>query len=281
MGSRGTITHLDANEVRQRIADHQERDYLLIDVRQPQEYQSGHIPGARLLPLPELEQRTEELRAQSGKELVFYCRSGARSMRAATYAASALHLPRVHNLVGGISAYQGEVLPDLPRLRATQLGGTAKDVLERALEMEKGTYDLYTRLRACFPAGEVGADLEELARAEVAHARSLYRTLQQLGNAPAEDFAAHFERRTGSLVESGAPLAEVVEQAQQAGQQGTLHLLELALELELRAHDMYKSLASESDMETSRDTLLDLAQQEKRHAQAIATKLGRMANPAR
>ena len=38
-----------------------ERNYLLIDVRQPREYAEGHIPGAQLIPLPEIENRIGEL----------------------------------------------------------------------------------------------------------------------------------------------------------------------------------------------------------------------------
>ena len=34
-----------------------ERNYLLIDVRQPQEYAAGHIAGAQLIPLPEIEEQ--------------------------------------------------------------------------------------------------------------------------------------------------------------------------------------------------------------------------------
>ena len=36
-------------------------EYTLLDVRQPKEYQAGHIPGAKLIPLPELNDRLEEI----------------------------------------------------------------------------------------------------------------------------------------------------------------------------------------------------------------------------
>jgi rhodanese-related sulfurtransferase len=47
-------------------------DVVVIDVRPPQEYQSGHLPFARSLPLSELKQRLAELPAD--KEIVAYCR---------------------------------------------------------------------------------------------------------------------------------------------------------------------------------------------------------------
>jgi len=40
---------------------HKEKEYRLIDVRQPDEYSDGHIPGALLWPLDELEDRVSEL----------------------------------------------------------------------------------------------------------------------------------------------------------------------------------------------------------------------------
>ena len=36
-------------------------EYTLLDVRQPKEYQAGHIPGAKLIPLPELNDRLDEI----------------------------------------------------------------------------------------------------------------------------------------------------------------------------------------------------------------------------
>lgn len=47
-------------------------EVLVIDVRPPEEYRAGHIPGARSLPLPELQRRLKEL--PKGKEIVAYCR---------------------------------------------------------------------------------------------------------------------------------------------------------------------------------------------------------------
>jgi rhodanese-related sulfurtransferase len=50
---------------------------LVIDVRQPDEYRSGHIPGAKLMPLGELSRRMKEL--PQNREIVCVCASGNRS----------------------------------------------------------------------------------------------------------------------------------------------------------------------------------------------------------
>lgn len=51
---------------------------LVVDVRSPWEYETGHIPGARNIPLDELPVRMNEFRS-AGKTVVLYCRSGSRS----------------------------------------------------------------------------------------------------------------------------------------------------------------------------------------------------------
>jgi rhodanese-related sulfurtransferase len=65
-------------EARRRV----EGGALLVDVRTPQEFAAGHLPGAVNVPVDEVGQRIGEL-APPGRELVVYCRSGGRSARAA------------------------------------------------------------------------------------------------------------------------------------------------------------------------------------------------------
>lgn len=57
------------------------RGALLVDVRTPQEFAAGHVPGAINVPLQELGERLHELGDQS-RPIVVYCRSGARSATA-------------------------------------------------------------------------------------------------------------------------------------------------------------------------------------------------------
>lgn len=48
------VKSLEPDKVRNYMALHQEGTYALVDVRQPGEYEKEHIPGARLIPLPDL-----------------------------------------------------------------------------------------------------------------------------------------------------------------------------------------------------------------------------------
>ena len=53
--------NMKPGELRDYMASHQVGSYTLLDVRQPGEYQKRHIPGAKLIPIGELNQRLDEL----------------------------------------------------------------------------------------------------------------------------------------------------------------------------------------------------------------------------
>ena len=55
------VKTLEADEARQWIDGQTPESFTLLDVRQPEEYERGHIPGALLIPLPELEERLGEI----------------------------------------------------------------------------------------------------------------------------------------------------------------------------------------------------------------------------
>lgn len=80
---------------------------ILLDVREPHEWQSGHAPKARHIPLGQLTARLREL--PSGRPVVTVCRSGARSARAA--ALLARDGRQVSNLAGGMHAWSRAGLP--------------------------------------------------------------------------------------------------------------------------------------------------------------------------
>ncbi|MGH8726584.1 MAG: rhodanese-like domain-containing protein [Burkholderiales bacterium] len=58
------------------------RDALVVDVREPGEFKSGHIPRARNIPLSQLKDRMKELEKQKARPIVLSCASGSRSLNA-------------------------------------------------------------------------------------------------------------------------------------------------------------------------------------------------------
>ena len=60
-----------------------EKDYIILDVREQEEFEAGHIPGATLIPYTEIENKAEKILSDKDKLILVYCRSGRRSKIAA------------------------------------------------------------------------------------------------------------------------------------------------------------------------------------------------------
>jgi sulfur-carrier protein adenylyltransferase/sulfurtransferase len=86
-------------------------NFVLIDVREPHEYQICRIPTAKLIPLGELTKRLEEL--DPSVEIVAHCKSGMRSARAVDLLKKAGF--RARNMKGGILAWSDKVDPTVPK----------------------------------------------------------------------------------------------------------------------------------------------------------------------
>ena len=97
-------------EVQHKLAEHDPR-FVLIDVRDPHEWEIAHIDGAKLIPLPDLPARMNELDTRD--EIVLQCRTGVRSMKALGLLRDS-GFTRLKNLTGGIHAWAEEVEPDMP-----------------------------------------------------------------------------------------------------------------------------------------------------------------------
>jgi rhodanese-related sulfurtransferase len=82
----------------------------VIDVREPQEYEAGHLE-AELMPLGELMQRADTI--PRDRPVVVYCRSGARSAAAIFQLEKKFGLDNLYNLKGGLMAYAEAYDPGL------------------------------------------------------------------------------------------------------------------------------------------------------------------------
>jgi adenylyltransferase/sulfurtransferase len=86
--------------------------FVLIDVREPHEYQICRIPSAKLIPLGDLPKRVNEL--DSAAEIVAHCKSGMRSAKAVEFLKQA-GFRKVRNMKGGILAWSDKVDPSVPK----------------------------------------------------------------------------------------------------------------------------------------------------------------------
>jgi rhodanese-related sulfurtransferase len=83
-------------------------DIVLLDVREEHELDICKLPYTHHIPLGELQFKVHELDPLKSKETIVYCRSGARSQRAAMFLEDA-GFSSVHNLEGGVLAWSDEV----------------------------------------------------------------------------------------------------------------------------------------------------------------------------
>ena len=84
---------------------------VLLDVREPWEWQAARIEGARHIPMGEVPARLDEL--DRGQEVVAICHHGGRSQQVAMFLEKN-GFAKVHNLQGGVDAWSRTVDPAVP-----------------------------------------------------------------------------------------------------------------------------------------------------------------------
>ncbi len=101
---RGNTLGLSTEITVEHLVDEPAVERFILDVRNLSEWKAGHMPGAKLIPLPELVDRLEEIPKDAN--IVIHCQSGGRSAIASSVLKSRGY-ERVANLIGGFSAWIG------------------------------------------------------------------------------------------------------------------------------------------------------------------------------
>ncbi len=83
---------------------------VIVDVSEPQEFKTGHIPDAINIPLGGLAGRVKELEKHKSKPVVFTCRTASRSSRGAVVLRKQ-GFEKVYALAGGLAAWEKDNLP--------------------------------------------------------------------------------------------------------------------------------------------------------------------------
>jgi rubrerythrin len=142
------------------------------------------------------------------------------------------------------------------------------------MDLEKGAWRFYHHLLDRFAGRPIAEPLEKLAAAETAHARMVYRYLQQLAPAPLEPFDTLFKSLSGNILEGGDEVADALQWVDTREQNPCLEVIELALRIEYAAYDLYRSVADRIEEQAARDSLLSIAQAEKAHMRSLSRAIG-------
>ena len=162
----------------------------VVDVREPHEWATGHVPAARLVPLGQL--RADPEGASLGARVLFVCERGGRSQHAAQLAESR-GVPEIYSLEGGTLGWRAAGLPieNPPATKATEDAVPELDAVVGAnlkqLRAKRG-YSLDVL------AGMSGVSRQTLGQIELGHAVASLGTLWKIATALDVPFAALLAR---------------------------------------------------------------------------------------
>lgn len=262
------------DQVRTFLKEQSDDSYNLVDVRQPGEYERGHLPGAQLIPVKTLDERLSEL--DPDKLTITYCAAGVRSRAAASVLNNA-GFKEVYSMSGGINAWDGLVAEGELEMGTAWFATATKaeEYLALAWLLEDGSRQFYAELARYFHEAPAGDFFKRLIAAEDAHKETLHKLYHGLSTRSAgDDFPAAVLPGTvfETMLEGGLPLAEALrwlpgKTAQQA--------LELAISLEVNAYDRYRIMSLAAADQEARQAFKRLAGEEKSHLVLLSDELDR------
>ena len=273
------IEVLKSKKVKEVLDKDTKGEFQLLDVRQPREYESGHIPGAKLIPLGELEYRYGELDNDQG--IISYCRSGHRSM-AASILLCGLGFENVYNLDGGIRKWDYEVVKGTTEDKLITWGEETFDVLIVALMLEKGALEFYTKAQKRVKDEKAAQVFKRLVTMEDAHLQRLYMRYSQLlqemkSLLGAADELPSLDQLKDELstiyMEGGTRINEELVKIEDPEFMDDLEALEIGLEKEYAAYDFYTRVVDTVDDPKTRNLLHELAGEERGHINLLLREI--------
>lgn len=266
---------MDADEARKWMQEHRQGEYTLLDVRQDWEYEEMHIPGALHIPLPELDDRVDEL--DPAKPTIVYCLSGGRSSSAAAML-KGKDFEEVYNLMGGVNAWEGAaaVGPKSAGLMYFSGKESVEEVIALACRMEVNLGTYYAEM-AAKSEGDVADTLNKLAGFEDKHKTWLLTIYKQMAGDPLDEtfLTASAATEDGPPLEGGLTAEEFIE-LNSPFLDDPQSVVETGMMFEAQAMDLYMRSARRAEGDEACDLLTRLAQEEKGHLKALGTLLDRM-----
>ena len=270
------IRKLTPDEVETILDKDETGQFLLLDVRQPEEYKVGHIPGAVLIPLGELEARQGEL--DRNKKIITYCHSGRRSMAAAIVLCG-LGFKGVQHLDGGILKWPYETVTGIPEQKPRLLTEAAdvRDILTLALKLEKGSWNFYRAAKDKVKPSKVKETFQMLADAEDSHMHRLYdHALGLLGEQPLPLFETLKQELKVEHMEGGIEISPALAKIDKKFTD-EMEALEIALEKEYMSYDFYKRASVLVENPDAKTLLHELALEERQHADTLLQRVAGIA----
>jgi rhodanese-related sulfurtransferase/rubrerythrin len=260
------VKSLDAAEARHFISRAAADSFTLLDVRQPEEYESEHLPGAKLIPLPQLTERLPEIDAQ--KPTIVYCAIGGRSRIAAQFLA-AKGFKEVTNLSGGIKAWNSEkaVGPEDQGLVLFSGKESPEETLLVAYGLEEGLRRYYESMAPKVKSKKAGQLFGKLSSIEVKHQDRIFSEyIRVSGAALTRD---EFAQKTFPAAMEGGLTTEEYLARYQPDLENAADVVALAMGIEAQALDLYQRAAERAKTGAGKTALVQIAHEERAHLEQL------------
>ncbi len=256
------VETFDAEKAKGYIKERSLDDVEIIDVRQPKEYEEGHIPGAKLLPLPDLDKRIDEI--DPDKPKIVYCAIGGRS-RVAAQMLAGKGMSKVINLSGGFKAWNGGSAfgGELQGLELFSGDESLEHSLAVAYSLEEGLRDFYLSMIARVKTQAAKDLFKKLSDIEVKHQERIYKQYTQITKSPLskDEFV---KTMVAGAVEGGMTTREYIDMFK-PDLESTIDIIEIAMSIEAQALDLYRRASESSKDETGKAALSQIADEERAH----------------
>ena len=267
------VESFNSDEARRFIEAGSPTEMTILDVRQPVEYQAGHIAGAKLIPLAELGDRLQEI--DPAKPTVVYCAIGGRS-RVAAQMLSGKGFAKVYNLTGGFKAWNGQMA-----VGTQQQGLSTFDVmmppeqcLVLAYSMEQGLRDFYLSTLRNVENEAVRKLFQKLADIEVHHQNRLFEEYTSLAGATTD--REDFEKQVIAGVSEGGMTTEEYVAHFNPDFNNMIDVCSMAMSIEAQALDLYQRGANLAEDARTRAVLQKIAVEEQVHLKLLGEMINQL-----
>ena len=264
------VNVITADDTKELINNKSQDELEIIDVRQPAEYERGHITGAKLIPLSTLADNIEKL--DVSKTIVTYCQRGVRSNSAAALL-KRMGFEDIFSMKGGIEAWNGNVATgdyDAGLFLIENLK-SVDEFVTLAWALEEGARIFYSRAMDMVTDNEVKDLLSTLVKAEESHKDALVKTLSRIKEKDMTDDIIK-NSTLDNIMEGGISVDKAIEWI--GNQDNSLiSILELSMHLEANSLDLYMKMYDELENDDVKKVFSVLVVEEKVHLARLGNLL--------
>ena len=265
------IETMNVDQAKEWFIGNKGSEFIILDVRQPEEYRSGHLPGAVFIPLPDLINKVGEL--DHAKPIIAYCRSGNRSRAAAAFLLI-YGFSKVYSMDGGITAWNGQVATGSYNEGLSMLEGreTAEELISLAMALEEGSRMFYVNVEELTLDTEAKNVLKTIAEAEEKHKTQILQAYKLITGENLTDDILNREPLSG-IMEGGVRIDEVVSFLK-GSDKTLLDILEVSMQLEINSLDLYIKILRNIEDAGAKKVFDILIEEEKNHLSKLGKLLG-------